>query len=196
MMEKIKKIIQIVFGTQNNILIKLNFSFFISATLFLLFSIMVKGTNLQAYNVFSSISGILFGIWLSFIRNNNSTWEFFKELFRLFVFFIILILSLNFCINSSTSLCGFDLIIGSVGSCIGIVICSLYFISKFIDIFIFIKKLFQQVQQKLFESVHPTTSKLKALVENITAFLVSIAGLGVAIKAIIEPLISIFKYLD
>ena len=72
-------------------------------------------------------------------------------------------------------------------------LCSFYLVAKFIDIFIFAKKVFKQIKEKLFNSVQPATSKAKALIENITTFLVSIAGLGVAIKAIIEPLINLFK---
>lgn len=85
------------------------------------------------------------------------------------------------------------LIAFSILSCVGIFISFLYLIAKFIDIFIWFKKIFKQVKEKLFNSVQPATSKAKALIENITAFLVSIAGLGIAIKAIIEPLINLFK---
>lgn len=193
MKEKIKKIIKIIFGTQNNLLLKLNCSLFISAILFLIFSITIKEqNNPQAYNIFLYMSAILFGVCLALIQN-NSIWEILKELFRLYIFFIMLILSLNFCINSSINLYDNELIIGSIASCIFIIICSFYLIAKFIDIFVFVKKVFRQIKQKLFNSTQPTTSKVKALIENITAFLVSIAGLGIAIKTIIEPLINLFK---
>lgn len=194
MIKKIKKLIKIIFGTENNILLKLNCSLFISAILFLIFSILVKKqNNLQAYNTFLYTSSILFGSWLALAKEYDSIWEIFKELLRLFLFFIILIFSLNFCISSSIHLHGVDLIIKSIFSCIGIISCSFYLIAKFIDIFILIKKVFMQVKQKLFNSFQPATSKAKSLVENITAFLVSIAGLGIAIKTIIEPLINLFK---
>lgn len=193
MKEKIKKIIKIIFGTQNNLLLKLNGSLFISAILFLIFFITIKEQNNPlAYNIFFYMSAILFGFCLALIQN-NSIWEILKELFRLYIFFIMLILSLNFCINSSINLYDNKLIIGSIASCIFIIICSFYLIAKFIDIFVFVKKVFRQIKQKLFNSTQPATSKAKALIENITAFLVSIAGLGIAIKTIIEPLINLFK---
>lgn len=194
MKEKIKKAIKIIFGTQNNILLKLNCSFFVSAILFLIFSIMAeKQNNLQAQNIFLYLSSILFGLWFVLVQENNSIIELIAELFRLFIFFAILIFSLNFCINSSIGLFGGKLIIGSIFSCIGITFCFFYLAAKFIDIFIWIKKIIKKVKQMMFNSVQPATSKTKALVENITAFLVSIAGLGIAIKTIIEPLISLFR---
>lgn len=194
MKQKIKRIIRIVFGTQDNIFAKLNCSFLVSGILFFAFSFLSKEqNNFEASNIFSYISGGLLGMWLAFVNYNDSISEIIKELFRLFVFYIVLIYSLNFCINSSIRLHGFNLITGSILSCFGIIFCSFYLISRFIDIFIFIKKIFNKIKQKLFNSAQPATSKIKASIENITAFLVAIAGLGVAIKAIIEPLINLFK---
>ncbi len=194
MINVIKRYIKMFFGTENNILLKLNFSLFISAILFLIFSIFAKEqNNLLIYNTFIYISSILFGCWLALAKEYDSIWETIKELIRLFVFFVILIYSLNFCLNSCFSLYGTQLIIKSIFSCIGIIICSFYLMAKFIDIFILIKKVFTQIKHKLFNSIQPTTSKAKTLIENITAFLVSIAGLGIAIKTIIEPLIDLFK---
>lgn len=194
MKEKIKKLIKIIFGTENNILLKLDCSFFISAILFLIFSLFIQKQNsIQAYTMFLYISAILFGFWLAFIGNSHSVQELFKELFRLYIFFIVLIFSLDFCINSCINVYGTELLIKAILSCIGIISCSFYLIAKFIDIFLFTKKVFTQIKEKLFNSVQPATSKAKALIENITAFLVSIAGLGIAIKAIIEPLINLFK---
>ena len=181
-------------GSLSNITLKLNCSFFISAILFLIFSVFVKEqNNIQAYNIFLGISSLLFGFWLSFLPPYDSMWGFSQELIRLFIIFIILIPSLNFCIKSSISLHGVELIVKSIFSCICIIISCFYLISKFIDIFIWFKKIFKQIKEKLFNSVQPATSKAKALIENITAFLISIAGLGIAIKTIIEPLINLFK---
>lgn len=194
MKEKIKTTIKIIFGTKNNIALKSSFSLFISGILFLAFSAMAKDQqNLQAAEIFSYISGTLLGLWLCLIQNTDSILEIIKELFRLFVFFAILIFSLDYCINLSIYHHGFCLIVSSILSCIGLLLCSFYLISKFVDIFVFIKNIFKHIKQKLFNSVQPATSKAKALIENITAFLVSIAGLGIAIKTIIEPLINLFK---
>lgn len=190
----ISTIIKIFFGTQNNIFLKLNIACFISAISFYIFSLLIKDQhNQEAYNTFLYISSILFFIWMIFAQYNNSIRELIYELARLITFFCILVLSLNFCINTSISSSGVHLIIGSILSCIGVIGCSFYLIAKFIDIFILVKRIFYQIKQKIFNSVQPATSKFKALIENITAFLVAIAGLGVAIKTIIEPLINLFK---
>lgn len=126
--------------------------------------------------------------------------ERFLEISRLFIFFLILILSLNFFVHSIFAYTGFKLIIFSILSYLGLFCYIFYLISKFLDILTVTKKLIIQIKNKLFntiqdESSSKKTTKLKAFVENITAFLVSIAGLGVATKAIIEPLINIIKSL-
>ena len=193
MKQIIKKIIKNVFGTENNILLKIHLSMFISGVLFFIFAIMVKEVNSQANDTFTLISAVLFSIWIILTQGSNPTWEIIKEFIRLFACFIILIFSLEFCIISVLNSQGYKLIILAVLSCLGIVFCSFYLISKFIDIFNFFKNSFKKIKEKLFDSVQPATSKTKALLENITAFLVSIAGLGVAIKAIIEPLINLFR---
>ena len=194
MREKIKKFIKIIFGIENNITLKIDCSFFISAILFLTFSLIAKEqNNIQVYNTFLCISSSLFGFWLAFIPNYTSILDFFIELIRLLIFSYFLYLSFNFCFYLSAMYNGFLLILFSILSCIGILISTFYFISKFTNIFNWFKKIFNQVKEKLFNSVQPATSKAKALIENITAFLVSIAGLGIAIKAIIEPLINLFN---
>ncbi len=194
MKEKIRKVIKNIFGTKNNIFLKLSFSSLISGTLFLMFSVQAKEqNNPQAYLIFTYISAFFLGLWLSLIKDNNSVRLLLKELLRLFIFFGILTFSLDFCINSSINFYGLKLISGSIFSALGLISCSFYLTSKFVDILIFFKKTFKQIKEKLFNSVQPATSKTKALIENITAFLISVAGLGVAIKAIIEPLINMFK---
>lgn len=194
MKEIIKKIIRVIFGTQNNLFIKMNLSCFFTGVLFCIFALMLQEEyQSQPTTIFSNISGILLGAWLITLETKDKPWKIIEEFFRLIGFFFILYLSLNFCINLSINHNGFLLMLFSVLSCIGILFCSFYLIAKFIDIFLFTKKIFKQIKEKLFNSVQPATSKAKALIENITAFLISIAGLGIAIKTIIEPLINLFQ---
>lgn len=193
-MIKIKKFIKIIFGTENNILLKFNLSCFITGILFFIFSLMFQsGDKQQPYIIFTCISGILLAIWLITMANSDSVWEVSKEFFRLAISFVVLIFSINFCINQSVNLNGFKLIFYAILSCIGILLCSFYLISKFIDILKITKKMITKFKHKLFDSLEPTTSKVKSLIENITAFLVAIASLGVAAKTIIEPLINLIK---
>ena len=199
MKEKVKAIIKTVFGTQNNILLKLSSAFFISSILFLFFAVILQGNaNPQVFKTFSVISAISFSMWLCLVTDTDSIDGIAKEVLRLFLFFIILVFSLNFCINTCRTTHGIKLIVFSTLAYIGILICSFYLFSKFVDIFNFVKNLFTQIKNKLFntiqsEETEQKTTKLKAFIENITTFLVSIAGLGVAIKTIIEPLITLIK---
>lgn len=191
---KIKKIINKIFGTKNNIWLKANLSCFFTGALFCIFALMFeKEYPSQPTMVFSYISGLLLAIWLITLESKDKPRIIIIESIRLMAFFCILVYSLNFCINFSVEYNGFLLILFSILSCIGILLCSFYLIAKFIDIFYFVKKVFKQIKEKLFNSAQPATSKAKALIENITAFLVSIAGLGIAIRTIIEPLINLFK---
>lgn len=194
MKEKTKKIIKTIFGTENNLFIKMNLSCFFTGVLFCIFALMFqKEYPSQPTTVFSYISGILIAIWMITLEPKDKPYRIIKEFCRLIVFFFILFPSLDFCINLSVNYSGFLLILFSISSCIGILSCSFYLIAKFIDIFHFTKRIFTQIKQKLFNSVQPATSKARALIENITAFLVSIAGLGIAIKTILEPLINLFQ---
>lgn len=194
MKEKIKKVIKKIFGTENNLFLKINLSCFFTGTLFCIFALMFeKEYPSQPNIIFTNISAILLAIWIITLETKDKPWKIITEFFRLIFFFFILFFSLNFCINLSVKYNGFLLILFSIFSCIGMLLCSFYLVAKFIDIFIFAKKVFKQIKEKLFNSVQPATSKAKALIENITAFLVSIVGLGIAIKTIIEPLINLFQ---
>lgn len=194
MKEKIKNIINKIFGTKNSIWLKANLSCFFTGALFCIFALMFqKEYPSQPAIIFTYISAILLAIWMITLETKDKPWKIITEVFRLIIFFFILYPSLNFCINLSVNYSGFLLLLFSILSCIGILFCSFYLIAKFIDIFLFTKKIFKQIKEKLFNSVQPATSKAKALIENITAFLISIAGLGIAIKTIIEPLINLFQ---
>lgn len=190
----IKPIIKTIWGTKSNISLKLSLSFLITGVFCFIFAIIsLKKPNSQVNNVFSFISGVLFAGWLASLKDDNSMLEFIIEFIRLVIFSIILIFSLKFCIISSVDYYGFHLVLYSIISSIGILFCFFYFISKFIDIFNFLKNIFNKIRRQLFNSIQDETSKAKVLIENITALLVSIVGLAVAIKTIMEPLINFFK---
>lgn len=191
---KIKKIIKTIFGTENYILLKFSLSCFFTGILFFTLALFFQNDNTtQPTMTFTYISGILLAIWLITIESRDSIWEIIKELLRLIISFSILIFSLNFCLNQSIYLVGFKLVFLSTLSCIGILLCLFYLISKFVDILKSLKLAIEHFKNKLFGSEKPTTSKIKSLIENITAFLVTIAGLGVAIKTIVEPLLNLIK---
>lgn len=192
MKQKIKEFIK-NWKNQPNFLIKINCSFFITGCLFLIFSTILKAQNfIETSSVFAFFSGIGLGAWLSFNQNQDSLKSFFKELGKLTIFILILIFSLNFCLNTCIEKHGLYLLLHTLISFLGLLYCSYYLVTKFVNIFTTFKSIFIKIKQKIFSSAQPSPSKLKSLIENITAFLVSIAGLGVAIKAVIEPLIKLF----
>lgn len=194
MTNKIKEIIKTVFGIENNILTKFSLSCFFTGILFFALSLYFQSdSTTQQTMTFTYISGVLFAIWIITIENKYSVCEVIKEFLRLFLSFVVLIFSLNFCLNQSIHFLGFQLVCYSILSCLGILLCLFYLISKSVDILKAIKLVFGHFKNKLFGSEKPTTSKIKLLIENITTFLVTIAGLGVAIKTIIEPIFNLIK---
>lgn len=84
--------------------------------------------------------------------------------------------------------------LGVILSCVGLFFCVFYFISKLADIVELIRKGFRQIKIKLFNTANPATTKFKALIENITAFLVAVGGLTVAVKVIAESLFQVLGY--
>lgn len=199
MKEKIKEIIKVLFGTKENITFKLSCSAFITGVFFCMLAMPYQNNDTQhIYDICIIMSALSFSIWIILIQGKNTAMEVFYEFSRLFVFFFILILSLQFYLDLITVATGIKLYIFSFLSFLGLISCSFYFVSKFIDIFNFVKKVFNQVKIKLFNTIQSEetehrATKLKSFIENITTFLISIAGLGVAIKTIIEPLLNLFQ---
>lgn len=190
----LEKMFKILIGTQNNILLKFKLTLPVSATLIYTFAVIFQEeSNPKAANVFKIISGIFLAICFVLVQNDASIMGFIDGFVRLVSVLIIFIYSLNFCVNTNLNLHGFRLVIYSIFACLGLFFCIFYFISKFIDIYNFAKNLLKQIKEKLFGSTKPSTSKIKELIENITAMLIAIGGLALAIKAIIEPLVNIFK---
>lgn len=199
MREKINSMIKSIFGTQDDIPLKSSLSFFITGLLFFSFALMFQNNdNQQPTLVFTYISAIVLALWLITIGDRNTIDEIIKEFCRLVVFFIIFILSITFCIILCTHYKGEGLIIGSILSCVGILCCMFYFVSKFIDILKFFKKLIVKFKERLFDSNNNANqdniTKVKSLIENITAFLAAVAALGVAIKTIIEPIVHLIPF--
>lgn len=190
----LEKILKIIFGTQNSILQKLKLSLPVSATLIYTFAVTFQEkTNPEAAKILTYISGTLLLICFVLVQNNSTVSGFMSEFIRLMIYFYILVFSLDFCINTSLNMHGWHLVFYSILACLGLFLCTFYFISKFLDIYNFIKNLFKQIKEKLFNSTSSSTSKITALIENVTALFVAIGGLALSIKAIIEPLINLFK---
>lgn len=194
LIELVEKIFKEILGTKNNLSLKIEISLFISSILiYSLAVIFQEETNLGAANISKNISAILLVIFFVLVQNNNTIKECTYEFARLLFFFYLLFFSLDFYINTDLNTHDQHLIVLSLAACFGLFFCTFYFISKFFDIYNFIKNLFKQFKEKLFNSPNSNTSKATALIENFTALLVAIGGLALAIKAIVEPLINLFK---
>lgn len=191
-MSKLKSIVVNIFGTKNNIKSKLNLSFFITGIFFFFLIVLFKDNNTIA-SAYTIVSGTLLAFWIISSKNVNSLYDYFWEVLRFIFFFVLLFISLYISIVEIPVSQGIKFLGLLLLSSILLLCCSFYYISKFADIFTIIKNAFVQAKDRLFDSIQTETSKTKALIENVTAFLVSITGLGIALKTIVEPLINAFK---
>lgn len=191
MKKKLKKIFKIIFGSDDSILFKTSCSLFIMGITFAILGILSYETQ-SSDNTFTIISAFVFSIWLNIVQGADSVEKFVYEIIRLAIFFLIFLFSLCVCLSYALDNTSVNVILVYL-SCLGLLICIYYFISKAISIINFIQKIFSKIKAKLFNSTSPAPNKLKALIENITAFLVAVGGLTVAIKVITE---SIFQVLD
>ncbi len=171
---------------------KLKCTLFITAIIFFILTIL-SNQNSNSSTTFNFISGILWSIWLEIVQYTNSIKKFFLELFRFCIFLIIFSLSLYYCfiyIVDSTlvnTICVYL-------SCFGIFLSTFYFISKIISMIIFFKKITSIIITKLYNTSDLVPNKIKALIENVTAFLVAIGGLLIAIKVITESIFQLMNY--
>lgn len=189
MKEKIRKLIKAIRSNTNNLMLKLNISFLITAIIFFIFAFLSQKIS-DSSSILTFISAFYFCIWLILTKGSNSIEKFFFELIRLYFLFIIFLLSLYECLNFILNYDSSS-IIGIILSSLGIFCFILYLTSAFINIIALIKKVFLQIKLKLFNTPNPAPSKIKALIENITAFLVALGGLTVAIKVITESIFQI-----
>ncbi len=189
MKAKIKQAFKIIFGTDENILFKLNISILISIAIFTLFSFLLSKGTFQA-NFFTLVSTVLLCIWIILTRGGDTFEKFAYETVRLFAFLLILLFSLDACYSFYSSK---NKVIIAIFIILGILFCSYYFVSKLSDIFDFVKRIFLNIKIKLFNSKEPATSKTKSLIENVTAFLVSIGALAIAIRTITDTIFQIIN---
>ena len=180
--------------TQHNILLKFELSLLVSSSfIYTLAVTFQEEANPEAADIFEVISGILLFLFFVLVSNNDSVVEFIKGFVYLIIAFITLIFSLDFCINDSLNYHGFRLIFYSIIACLGLLFVIFFLISKFVDVYIFIRDLFIHFKEKLFNSPESSTSKITKLIENMAAIFTAIGSLALAIKTIIEPLINQFK---
>lgn len=190
----LKKILKAITGNQNITTHKLGISSLITAFILSFFIFLIQDSYVYI-QLFTIGPSLFFVLWIIFIKGANTLDKIANELMRLFTFFTILIYSVNFFIQYQ-KYNGFQLYLYYILSCIGLFICSYYLVSKLMDIYDFIKNIFKDIKTKIFNSDKPATSKGKALIENVTAFLVSIGALTIAFKTITESIFQILEYFN
>lgn len=192
MIQKLKKIFSIIFGSQDNIFFKVSFASLITSIILALFAWLFTADYI-ASNFFTFTCALFFTVWIILTRGFNSAEKLIYELIRLLCFFTAFIWSLN-CFLHLNSYNKIHFYIAGSLSCIGLFFSCIYFISKLNDIFDFVRTIFKQIKIKLFNTDKPTPSGIKSVIENITVFLVSIGGFSIAIKTIIETVFQILDY--
>ncbi len=193
MKNKIKKMIKIIWGTTENLKLKINISlFFTSIVLSALALLYDPSSTACEYLMYAATFFMV--TWVISTNNEASAAKLCEEFFRLIVFLIVLLFSLQ--LSLSLSYYGNSgIFIGILFTCLGIFYCIFYIVSKLSDILSLIHELFKKIKMHLFNSTQSATNKFTALIENITAFLVTVGALTIAIKTIVETTFQIAEYL-
>ena len=143
--------------------------------------------------MFSIISGMFLAAWIITSEDHKTVLGILAEIISLLIFIFSLIHSLNFILNFLYSTYGKKFIIYSILSSIGLFYCCVYLTLKFVSIFNYIKKIIRKIQKSIFNFQEDRPSKLKLFLQNTTAILIALSGITVAIKSIVEPLITLLK---
>lgn len=192
-----KKLLVLIFGEQKNLYLKFNISLFLSGFLFALFAVVhaksIQSTNLNFFEIMTTLS---FSLWLIITQGADAFEKTIEGLFRLLFQLIIFSISLNYCYSFYTYRnTGFRYLFG-VFACIGLLSFVFYCISIFSDIFVFIKRILILIKNHFFGQVNSTTSKVKIVIENITALLLSITSFIVVFKSIMDTLLQVFNKIN
>lgn len=196
MKEKARKIVKIMFGTSSNIHMKAMITCLCLGIIFFLLSIMVtEEVNYQANMMLVYLGGLSFAIFLIGIKGADGSTSIICELSRFILFLPGLVFSLNFFVNVFPYIVGVRAIAITLISTVVLAASLFYWISKCIDIFKAFKKLLIELKSSLFnfnydvENKDTPMHKAQAFIENITTFLMTLVGFGVAINSIVKPLL-------
>ncbi len=181
--ENFKNRFRKVFGSDENISFKISSAFLISAIIFGILGWIHKDDNyLTTALTYASSMG--FAFWMVIAKGIEYSGNVIYELVRLLVFLTILVLSMNYLLKMSS----LNILLFII-TCLGVFVSCIYIISKLSDIYNFMKELFIVLKMKLFNIDKSTSTGIKAMIENITVFLVVVSGFFIAIKTIIETII-------
>lgn len=200
-METLKKILKFPFGQWKNINLKSASTFFILGMVFMFLGSMI-GTweDKQAQNMMLVFSSINFAFFLIGIDGPDTGMRIVFNLVAFMFFTAGVLFPLNFFLNKAPYIVGWQLIWKSIISAAALSVATLYWISKAIDLIRVVKDLIIKLKKILFshngrEEV-TIFGKIKSLLENATAFLLALAGFGIAAKGVLLPVLHFFsKYI-
>lgn len=174
-----------IFGSDENISFKISSAFLISAIIFGIFTWIYKDDK-NLTTAFTYASSIGFACWMLIAKGIERLEYVGYESLRFLIFFCILIPSMNYLLNMP-SLNIFWFIMARLG----VFVSCIYVITKLNDLYSFMNALFVKLKMKLFNTDNISSTGIKAMIENITVFLVTIGSFFIAVKTIMKTLLQI-----
>ncbi|MGO5308140.1 hypothetical protein ACTQ1L_14770 [Agathobacter sp. LCP21S3_B2] len=184
---KVKKFIKFIYGSNNDMKFNIACSSLFNSVIMLAFCYVYREEKLLSL-VLEYASVLFLVIWTLLAHGMKKTEIIIYELVRWLLFLFVLILSWYFLgrLHQKSTICA--CLFGVLGG-IGVFVCNIFFISRFVDIFNFVKVLLDKIKRKVFNTDMQNTTGIKAALENITILLGTIGTLLVALKTIIEVVI-------
>lgn len=174
-----------IFGSDENISFKISSAFLISAIIFGIFTWIYKDEK-NLTTAFTYASSIGFVCWMLIAKGIERLEYVGYESLRFLIFFYTLILSMNYLLNMpSLNIFWF------IMACLCVFVSCIYVITKLNDLYSFMNALFVKLKMKLFNTDNISSTGIKAMIENITVFLVTIGSFFIAVKTIMKTLLQI-----
>ena len=194
MREKFKKVVKVIYGTSNNIYIKTMLTLLCMGVFSLAFSFQVtEKVNSQANSALMYISTLSIAAFLIGVKGVDTVEAMMYEAIRVIGFLVALVMTLYFFVVAFPYMHGVKAVILTLVFTIIFAVSIYYWISKCYDIFTVLKKALRVLTEKLFnydtENKNTPLHKLQALLENVTTFILTLAGLWVAVNTLMTPLL-------
>ena len=174
-----------IFGSDENISFKISSAFLISAIIFGIFTWIYKDDK-NLTTAFTYASSIGFACWMLIAKGIERLEYVGYESLRFLIFLCIFLPSNKYLLNIPT-LNIFLFIMG----CLCVFLIFIYVITKLNDLYSFMNALFVKLKMKLFNTDNISSTGIKAMIENITVFLVTIGSFFIAVKTIMKTLLQI-----
>ena len=193
MKDKIKACYRNLFGNESNIHIKLSITTLITAIVFSSLSFLCSDDpNAFIYKFLQFTAAIFFGIWINSLEKKDKV---ILNISRFLVYLIVFVWSLGFWANAIMGKTYHLFILWVILSIIGIFSGVHYFVIVTGEILASIKNVYLKLKNMLLNTREPAKG-LKALIENITVFLISVGAFVAAILTIVKTVIELTKLIS